>query len=166
MNLLTPVDEVLLVVDGASSGNPGPGGWAAILVGSGREKELSGAVACATSNQMELLAVLKGLQALTRPCRVRVLTDSQNVVGWLARGWKRNDPRIRALAERIEAAARAGGHILVFEKVPGHAGHPLNERANRLAQRETRQPSRPPEDLTACLSRPPAERGDGNPSRS
>jgi ribonuclease HI len=158
-----PRKEVLLAVDGASSGNPGPGGWAAILVSNGHTRELSGAVLHATSNQMELLAVLQGIQALKQPSRVRVLTDSANVVGWLSQGWKRRNAIVQALAARIEAAARAGGHTLSLEKVPGHAGHRLNERANYLAQRETRRPSRPPESLERYLEQrnPPLPLGEG-----
>lgn len=131
----TTKDEVVLAVDGASSGNPGPSGWAALLIFNGQHRELSGGVPYSTNNQMELLAVLEGLVALRRPSRVRILTDSQNVIGWLSLGWKRQDPKVRALAERIDTTARDGGHALQFEKVPAHAGHPLNERVNYLAQR-------------------------------
>lgn len=127
--------DVVLAADGACSGNPGPGGWGAILVCQGREDELSGFEPMTTNNQMELTAVLEGLKALRKPCRVTVLTDSQNVVGWLSLNWKRNDAKIRALVEQIEALARAVGHTLVFQKVPGHAGHALNERVDRLARR-------------------------------
>ncbi len=137
----TPVE---LFTDGACSGNPGPGGWGVILRFKGVEKELCGGERLTTNNRMELMAVIQGLGALSRPCVVAVYTDSQYVQkgisewirGWKARGWKtadkkpvKNEDRWRALDE---AAAR---HKVSWHWVRGHAGHAENERADALARR-------------------------------
>jgi ribonuclease HI len=136
-------DEVLLVPDGAVSGNPGPGGWAVVLVKGDHQKELSGGEPHTTNNRMELRAVIEGLEALTRPCRVRVQCDSAYVVnahrqGWL-RNWQRNGWRTAAkkpvenqdLWQQLLAAEEP--HEITWELVKGHAGHELNERADVLA---------------------------------
>ncbi|MGE5475408.1 MAG: ribonuclease HI [Bacteroidales bacterium] len=137
-------NAVELYTDGACSGNPGPGGWGCILRFKGVEKELYGGENPTTNNRMEMLAVLSGLNALTRPCTVEVYTDSEYVKkgmtewlrGWKARGWKtadkkpvKNDDLWKALDE---AAAR---HRVSWHWVRGHAGHPENERADELARR-------------------------------
>lgn len=133
--------RVRLVTDGACSGNPGPGGWGAILSCQGRVKELSGGEGNTTNNRMELTALLMGLGALKEPCEVHVVTDSKYVCdaflqGWLAnwekKGWKKvaNVDLWQAVLE----AARP--HRLTFEWVRGHAGHPENERADQLAVQE------------------------------
>jgi ribonuclease HI len=135
--------EVLLVPDGAVSGNPGPGGWAVILVSGAHCRELSGGEPHTTNNRMELRAVIEGLKALTRPCRVHVQSDSSYVVnahrqGWL-RNWQRNGWRTAArkpvenqdLWEDLLAAEQR--HEVTWELVKGHAGHELNERADELA---------------------------------
>ncbi|CAA7623272.1 ribonuclease HI [Magnetospirillum sp. UT-4] len=134
---------VQLFTDGACSGNPGPGGWGAILRFRGAEKELKGGEPLTTNNRMEMMAVIQGLSALSRPCTVEVYTDSEYVKkgmtewlrGWKARGWKtadnkpvKNDDLWRAL----EAAAAV--HRVSWHWVRGHAGHPENERADRLAR--------------------------------
>ena len=136
-------DEVLLVPDGAVSGNPGPGGWAVVLVKGAHRRELSGGETLTTNNRMELQAVIEGLRALTRPCRVRVQSDSAYVVnahrqGWL-RTWQRNGWRTSArkpvenqdLWQELLAAEEP--HEITWELVKGHAGHELNERADVLA---------------------------------
>ncbi len=136
-------DEVLLVPDGAVSGNPGPGGWAVVLVKGAHRRELSGGETLTTNNRMELQAVIEGLRALTRPCRVRVQSDSAYVVnahrqGWL-RTWQRNGWRTSArkpvenqdLWQELLAAEEP--HAITWELVKGHAGHELNERADVLA---------------------------------
>ena len=136
-------DEVLLVPDGAVSGNPGPGGWAVVLVKGANRRELSGGETLTTNNRMELQAVIEGLRALTRPCRVRVQSDSAYVVnahrqGWL-RTWQRNGWRTSArkpvenqdLWQELLAAEEP--HAITWELVKGHAGHELNERADVLA---------------------------------
>ncbi|MFD2234595.1 ribonuclease HI [Phaeospirillum tilakii] len=136
-------DRVEIYTDGACSGNPGPGGWGAILRCRGTEKELSGGEKLTTNNRMEMQAVLAALTALTRPCAVDLYTDSEYVKkgmtewlrGWKARGWKtadkkpvKNEDLWRALDE---AAAR---HRIDWHWVRGHAGHPENERADALAR--------------------------------
>ncbi|MGE5516290.1 MAG: ribonuclease HI [Bacteroidota bacterium] len=137
-------DAVQIYTDGACSGNPGPGGWGCILRFKGTEKELYGGENPSTNNRMEMMAVLSGLNALTRPCTVEIYTDSEYVKkgmtewlrGWKARGWKtadkkpvKNDDLWKALDE---AASR---HQVSWHWVRGHAGHPENERADELARR-------------------------------
>ncbi len=139
---LTDPTTVVIYTDGACSGNPGPGGWAAILRYGPHEKVLQGGASLTTSNRMELRAVLAALQALTRPCRVEVYTDSEylrkGVTRWLRRwqrnGWQtmaeqpvKNQDLWRALAEAMRP------HRLAWHWVRGHAGDELNERADRLA---------------------------------
>ena len=129
------MSKVTIYTDGASSGNPGPGGWAAVLTSRSHKKEISGGNPDTTNNQMELQAVLSAICTLRRPCcDVVIVTDSRNVIGWLSQGWKRKNPQIRALCDEIEAAIRTGCHEVSFEKVKGHAGHPMNERADQLAR--------------------------------
>jgi ribonuclease HI len=136
-------DIVEIHTDGACRGNPGPGGWGAILSYDGHEKLLSGAEADTTNNRMELLAAIQGLEALKRRCRVRLVTDSQyvrnGITQWMA-NWKRNDWRTASrkpvknadLWERLDAAASR--HDVDWVWVRGHAGHPENERADALAR--------------------------------
>jgi ribonuclease HI len=133
---------VRIATDGACKGNPGPGGWAAILQWDGREKVLSGAEAMATNNRMEMTAALRALEALTRPSDVELLTDSRYLLDgmtkWLA-GWKRNGWRTAARepvknADLWMALDRAAApHRIRWVWVKGHAGHPANERADALA---------------------------------
>ena len=135
---------VIIHTDGACKGNPGPGGWGAILQFGGKTKEMCGGEAVTTNNRMELLAAIMALEALTRPCQVELHTDSKYVMtgitewihGWKARGWKtaskepvKNADLWRALDE---AAAR---HQVQWLWVRGHSGHPENERADELARR-------------------------------
>jgi ribonuclease HI len=129
--------------DGACAGNPGPGGWAALLRFGDREKEVSGGEAESTNNRMEILAVLGGLRALKRPCRVLVHTDSRYVMdaftkGWLERwqrnGWRRADKEPVRNRELWEALAReVAGHEVEWTWVRGHAGTIDNERVDALA---------------------------------
>lgn len=134
---------VLLFTDGACSGNPGPGGWGALLRYRDQEKELSGGEPETTNNRMELLAVIHGLEALKRPVRVRIVTDSQYVmkgmtewlVGWKQRGWRtagRQPVKNIDLWQRLEAALTP--HEIEWEWVRGHSGHPDNERVDQLAR--------------------------------
>jgi ribonuclease HI len=135
-------DPVELFTDGACQGNPGPGGWGVLLRYGGVEKELSGAEPATTNNRMELTAVIRGLEALKRPCRVRVTTDSQyvrnGITDWIRR-WRRNGWRTADrqpvknsdLWRRLDEVA--AGHEVEWHWVKGHAGHPENERADRLA---------------------------------
>jgi ribonuclease HI len=131
-----------LFTDGACSGNPGPGGWGALLRWNGHEKELSGGEAETTNNRMELMAVIKGLEALKKPSRVTVYSDSKYVIecvqkwlpGWKAKGWKTADKKPvknRDLWEALDSAMSP--HIVVFQWVKGHAGHAENERVDKLA---------------------------------
>ena len=135
---------VEIYTDGACSGNPGPGGWGTILRFDGVEKELCGGAADTTNNRMELMAVIEGLKALTRPCHVRVYTDSKYVMdgvtkwleGWVRKGWKtaakkkvKNQDLWEILYQELKA------HTVSWEWVKGHSGHPENERADALARR-------------------------------
>lgn len=135
--------KVELFTDGACSGNPGPGGWGAILRYNGVEKELSGGEANTTNNRMELSAVIFGLKALKEPCEVMLYSDSQYVCNalklgwakkWRANGWMRNkkEPALNPelWAELLELCEK---HEVTVNWVKGHAGHPENERCDRLA---------------------------------
>src|SRR6185369_5123093 len=136
-------EAIDLFTDGACSGNPGPGGWGAILRWRGHEKELSGGEAATTNNRMELLAAIRGLEAIKRPARVRIHTDSQYVMkgitqwvkSWKARGWKTADKKPVAnvdLWKELEAAVAP--HDATWHWVRGHSGHAENERADALAR--------------------------------
>jgi ribonuclease HI len=129
--------------DGACSGNPGPGGWGALLRWDGHEKDLSGFEPETTNNRMELTAAIAGLAALKRSCRVRLTTDSEYVKkgitewidGWIRRGWKnaqKKDVANRDLWEQLLEQSRR--HQVEWCWVRGHAGHPENERCDELAR--------------------------------
>jgi ribonuclease HI len=135
--------EVEIFTDGACSGNPGPGGWGAILRYGETEKELSGGDTATTNNRMELTAAIEGLAALKRPCRVRLYTDSTYVrdgimrwlLQWKARGWRTADKKPVKnidLWQALDEAAAA--HEIEWIWVKGHAGHVENERADALAR--------------------------------
>lgn len=132
--------EITIYTDGACRGNPGPGGWGAILISGERHKELSGGEAVTTNNRMELMGAISALEALKKPSRVRLHTDSRYVIdgitqwihGWIRRGWK--NVANRDLWERLAAAAKP--HEIDWTWVEGHAGDPLNERADKLATTE------------------------------
>ena len=123
------MDWVNIWTDGACSGNPGPGGWAAILRWNGHEREVTGHELETTNNRMELTAVIEGLAALKKPCSVTVTTDSQYVIGIMTLNWKRKANH--DLVERLDALCAE--HDVTFAHVRGHAGHPMNERADELA---------------------------------
>lgn len=120
--------KTMIVVDGSCSGNPGPGGWAAILRHGEAERVITGGAAMTTNNRMELTAVIAGLRALKRPCEVVVVTDSEYVRLALTDGVMRANGDLVAEARRL-----AAGHVIEVQRVAGHAGHALNERADRLA---------------------------------
>ncbi|QTL01672.1 ribonuclease HI [Aquabacter sp. L1I39] len=135
--------RVEIWTDGACSGNPGPGGWGAILRAGAHEKELSGGEGLTTNNRMELLAAISALEALKKPCAVDLHTDSEylrnGVTKWMF-GWKRNGWRTadkkpvknQDLWERLDAAIAR--HEVAWHWVKGHAGNELNERADELAR--------------------------------
>jgi ribonuclease HI len=135
--------HVTIYTDGACSGNPGPGGWGAVLVFGEHEKELKGGEANSTNNRMELMAAIAALNALTRPCRVDLYTDSQylrgGITGWI-HGWKKNGWRTADkkpvknvdLWQQLDEALKR--HDVRWHWVRGHAGHDMNERADRLAR--------------------------------
>ena len=135
-------DRVVLYTDGACKGNPGPGGWGALLEWGDHRKELCGGESETTNNRMEITAVIEGLRALSRSCQVLVVTDSvyvkDGVTKWMA-GWKRNGWRTAAkkpvknrdLWEVLDE--ELSSHTVDWEWVKGHAGHPGNERADELA---------------------------------
>lgn len=136
--------RVTVYTDGACSGNPGPGGWGAILVYGDKSKELCGGEQLTTNNRMELTAACAALEALTRPCVVDLYTDSQYVkggitgwiFGWKKNGWKTADKKPvknADLWQRLEAARER--HSVDWHWVKGHAGHDMNERADELARR-------------------------------
>ncbi|MFN3827936.1 MAG: ribonuclease HI [Micavibrio sp.] len=130
---------VEMYTDGACSGNPGPGGWGTIMRYNGHEKELSGGEKDTTNNRMELLAVIRGLEALSRSCRVELYTDSQyvqkGVTEWMA-GWKKKGwpDRIKNQDLWQELDALLAKHDVRMHWVRGHDGHPENERADALAR--------------------------------
>ena len=134
--------QVEIYTDGACRGNPGPGGWGALLRSGGHEKELFGGEPATTNNRMELTAAIRGLEALNRPCRVDLYTDSQylrlGITQWLEtwkrKGWKtagrkpvKNQDLWRALDDQ------AGRHEIRWHWIKGHSGHSENERADKLA---------------------------------
>jgi ribonuclease HI len=141
MSETCPVVEIFS--DGACSGNPGPGGYGTLLRCGDHVRELSGFAPETTNNRMELLGAIAGLEALTRPCLVRVTTDSQYVCkgmtewiqGWRKKGWKnskKEDVANRDLWERL--LTLSGRHQITWHWVRGHAGHPENERCDELAR--------------------------------
>ncbi len=135
-------ESVTIYTDGACKGNPGPGGWGALLEWGDHTRELSGGERQTTNNRMELTAVIEGLRALNRSCRIRIVTDSvyvrDGVLSWMA-NWKRNGWMTRSkkpvknrdLWEALDAELTA--HNVEWEWVKGHSGHPGNERADELA---------------------------------
>lgn len=142
------VKQIEAHTDGACLGNPGPGGWAALLRYRGRERELAGGEADTTNNRMELMAAIMALEALSEPCQVVLHTDSQYVrqgitewIGnWVRRGWKTagGDPvKNRDLWERLHAAAQR--HRVEWKWVKGHSGDPDNERVDVLARTQAQR---------------------------
>ncbi|MBW7882900.1 MAG: ribonuclease HI [Caldilineaceae bacterium] len=144
-------EPVVIYTDGGCIGNPGPGGWAAILRFGDHEKELSGRFRETTNNRMELRAAIEALEALTRPCAVEIHTDSQYlrqgitqwIHNWQRNGWKtagkkpvKNQDLWRRLLAAIERHAPAGG--VIWQWTRGHAGNALNERADELANMAAR----------------------------
>ncbi|WP_035107035.1 ribonuclease HI [Desulfovirgula thermocuniculi] len=145
--------EIEIYTDGACSGNPGPGGYGVILRCGPHTRELSGGFARTTNNRMELIAVIKGLEALKRPSRVTLYTDSRYIYdavtkGWLwrwkARGWRREGgERVKNVDLWERLLAQLNRHQVTFVWVKGHADNPYNNRCDRLAQEASRAPSLP-----------------------
>ncbi|HEX8512649.1 MAG TPA: ribonuclease HI [Allosphingosinicella sp.] len=134
--------QVEIFTDGACKGNPGPGGWGAVIRSGSHEKEISGGEPLTTNNRMELLAAIRALEALKRPCKVALYTDSiyvrdgitKWIHGWRKNGWKTADRKPVKNAELWqELLDAAAPHKVDWRWVKGHAGHPENERADRLA---------------------------------
>ena len=137
--------QVQMYTDGSCHGNPGPGGWGAILKWEGRERELSGGARETTNNQMELMAVIEGLKALREPCAVEVITDSKYVMdgmkswihGWKKRGWKTaNKQPVKNMEYWQSLDREVARHQVHWTWVKGHSGHPENERADALANEQ------------------------------
>ncbi len=140
---MTAFQRIEIFTDGACSGNPGPGGWGAVLRFKGVEKELSGGARQTTNNRMEMMAAIAALEALKRPSRVDLTTDSRYlrdgitrwIHDWKRRGWKtaaKKPVKNVDLWQRLEAAAE--GHEIAWHWVRGHSGHPENEQADSLAR--------------------------------
>lgn len=140
------MDKVMLYTDGACSGNPGPGGYCAILTFGSHKKVISGSEKDTTNNRMELSAVIKGLEALTRSCEVTVVSDSKYVCdainqnwlnSWKAKNWKKSDGK-QVLNPELwkELDLLLAKHKVTFQWIKGHAGHPYNEECDRIAVEE------------------------------
>ena len=139
---MTP--QVVIYSDGACSGNPGPGGWGAVMISGDHVRDICGGEPATTNNRMELMAAIQALEALKKPCKVELHTDSTYVMkgisewihGWKKRGWMTADKKPVKnddLWRRLDVAR--GKHDVTWKWVKGHAGHPLNERADALARR-------------------------------
>lgn len=136
-------DEVIIYTDGACSGNPGPGGWGAILISKGMEKEISGGAPATTNNRMEMTAIIEAFRALKRPCRVRLHSDSALIINafkqgwihnWQQRGWRKADGKpVENLDLWQEMLRVIEPHEVEWIKVKGHSKDELNNRADRLA---------------------------------
>ncbi|MDO9432294.1 MAG: ribonuclease HI [Phenylobacterium sp.] len=139
---MTP--QVVIYSDGACSGNPGPGGWGAVMISGEHVRDICGGEPATTNNRMELMAAIQALEALKKPCKVELHTDSTYVMkgisewihGWKKRGWLTADKKpVKSddLWRRLDVAR--GKHDVTWKWVKGHSGHPLNERADALARR-------------------------------
>jgi ribonuclease HI len=148
------LNKIVIYTDGACKGNPGPGGWGALLrAADGAEKELFGGESETTNNRMEMMAVIEALSALKRPCHVILFVDSQYVLkgmtewlhGWKAKGWRtaaKQPVKNVDLWQRLDALVHQSEHRIEWQWVKGHAGDPDNERADALANRGVEQLSR------------------------
>lgn len=153
--------EVTLYTDGACSGNPGPGGWGAILVYGTREKSLSGGEEHTTNNRMELTAVIRGLEALKEPCSVEIVSDSSYVVraieekwlaSWMKNGWRNSQKKPVPNQDLWNLLLlQLDRHVTRFTWIKGHAGHPYNERCDKMAVEESRKFPATPTDLSALV---------------
>ena len=139
---MTELPHVEIATDGACKGNPGPGGWGAVIRSGAREKDISGGENSTTNNRMELMAAIKALEALKKPCRITLSTDSKYVMdgltkwihGWRKNGWKTADRKPVKNADLWQELVTASApHQIDWKWVKGHNGHPDNERADKLA---------------------------------
>jgi ribonuclease HI len=147
--------HIIIYTDGSSLGNPGPGGYGAILLYNSHTKELSGGFRCTTNNRMEILAAIEALEALTQPCRVTLHTDSQYLVNSVTKGWARRWQRNGWMRNKKEKAINPDlwerlltllkTHQVEFVWVRGHAGNAGNERCDQLAREAAEQPKLPPD---------------------
>ena len=141
--------QIEIYTDGACSGNPGPGGWGAVLRYKQHEKELSGGEADPTNNRMEMTALIRALQQLKEPCEITLCSDSKYVIdglqkgwakGWRARVWRKSDksPALNAdlWAQLLDLTEQ---HLIHYQWIKGHAGHPENERCDRLAVEQSKR---------------------------
>ena len=157
--MLCRVKNIIIHTDGACLGNPGVGGWAAILEYSGRKKEFSGGALATTNNRMELQAAIEALSRLKEPCEVEIITDSNYVRegitrwihGWKARGWKKKQIKNKDLWQALDAATAK--HQITWKWVRGHTGVADNERCDALATGEAKrlEESHTPEQRAAAL---------------
>ena len=149
-NLAADFAAVTIYTDGACKGNPGPGGWGALLISGKTKKEIFGGELNTTNNRMELTAVIEGLLALKKPCKVTLYLDSEYVrkgitewiSGWKARGWRtaaKQPVKNVDLWQRLDAVVAGSGHAIRWHWVKGHAGDPGNERADGLANQGVAQ---------------------------
>jgi ribonuclease HI len=140
------MNTITVYTDGACKGNPGPGGWGVLLKSGAHEKELYGGEHETTNNRMEMMAVIRALEALKRPCQVKLHLDSKYVLqgitewlpGWKAKGWKtanKQPVKNMDLWQQLDALVNSGGHEIEWIWVKGHAGDPGNERADALANK-------------------------------
>ena len=135
--------RVTIYTDGACSGNPGPGGWGAILIWNGKEKEISGGASETTNNRMEMQAIIEALNALKRPCQVRIHSDSALIINafkkrwidsWQKKGWRKADKKPVENRDLWEKMLKAmDRHDVKWVKVKGHSGDAINDRADHLA---------------------------------
>jgi ribonuclease HI len=149
--------EVHLYTDGACSGNPGPGGWAAILEWGTHRREISGGYRLTTNNRMEIIAVIEGLKLLNRPCSVRVFTDSRLIVdafdknwitNWMENNWRKSDKtQVKNRELWIKLHSMTKDHQVHFEWIRGHNGHAQNELCDKLAVNASKMPSLPADEV-------------------
>jgi len=141
--------EIIIYTDGACRGNPGPGGWAAVLIWNDKEKAISGGNAHTTNNRMEMQAVIEALKSLKRPCTVKLHSDSALIINafeknwipnWIKRGWRKADKKAVENADLWKEMLEAmKPHNVIWIKVKGHSGNPLNERVDKLAVKESKK---------------------------
>ena len=146
--MVAPSKKVTIYTDGACSGNPGPGGWAAVLIYGDTQKEISGGAPDTTNNRMELQATIEALKVLKSPCHVTLITDSKYVLqgmtewikGWKAKGWKTADKKpVKNVDLRQELEKQTARHHVAWQWVKGHSGDAMNDRVDALAVAESKK---------------------------